>query len=35
LAQALRDPTGFGSSDALRVWLFEQHGSTMRTDAWV
>jgi transposase len=31
--KALRDPKGFGSYDELRVWLFEQHGITMSTDA--
>lgn len=33
LEKALRDPKGFASYDELRVWLFEQHGITMSTDA--
>lgn len=33
LEKALRNPKGFGSYDERRVWLFEQHGVTMSTDA--
>lgn len=33
LKQALHDPKGFGSYDEIRVWLCEQHGVTMTTDA--
>lgn len=33
LEKALHDPKGFGSYDELRVWLFEQHGIQMSTDA--